>query len=63
MLDLTMNIPFFQRGDFPGVVQNSSEAVILANPWANGTIAAPFDQCDHLGSPFSRLIDAHGLYL
>jgi hypothetical protein len=46
MLDLTMNIPFFQRGDFPGVVQNGSEAIILADPWSNGTKAAPFDQCE-----------------
>ena len=46
MLDLTMNIPFFQRGDFPGVVQNGSEAIILADPWTNGTKAAPFDQCE-----------------
>ena len=44
MLDLTMNIPFFQRGDFPAVVQNGSEAIVLANPWINGTVAAPFDQ-------------------
>jgi hypothetical protein len=44
MLDLTLNIPFFQRGDFPAVVQNGSEAIILANPWMNGTTAAPFDQ-------------------
>jgi hypothetical protein len=46
MLDLTMNIPFFQRGNFPPVVQNGSEAIILANPWINGTTAAPFDQCE-----------------
>ena len=46
MLDLTMNMPFFQRGDFPGVVQNGSEAIILADPWTNGTKAAPFDQCE-----------------
>ena len=44
MLDLTMNIPFFERGNFPGVVQNGSEAIILADPWSNGTKAAPFDQ-------------------
>ena len=59
MLDLTMNIPFFQRGDFPGVVQNGSEAIILADPWTNGTKAAPFDQCDffffRLGSPLPPL--------
>jgi len=48
MLDLTMNIPFFQRGDFPGVVQNGSEAIILADPWSNGTKAAPFDQSFYL---------------
>ena len=55
MLDLTMNIPFFQRGDFPGVVQNGSEAIILGDPWSNGTKAAPFDQREfsffRLGSP------------
>ena len=52
MLDLTMNIPFFQRGDFPGVVQNGSEAIILADPWSNGTKAAPFDQCEFSFSPW-----------
>ena len=52
MLDLTMNIPFFQRGDFPGVVQNGSEAIILANPWSNGTKAAPFDQREFSFSPW-----------
>ena len=52
MLDLTMNIPFFQRGDFPGVVQNGSEAIILANPWSGGTKAAPFDQCKFFFSPW-----------
>ena len=51
MLDLTMNIPFFQRGDFPGVVQNGSEAIILENPWSGGTKAAPFDQCEFSFSP------------
>ncbi|KAF8151651.1 GH16 beta-1,3-glucan recognition protein [Crassisporium funariophilum] len=44
LLDLRMNEPFFERGDFPPVVQNGSEAVILTNPWINGTNAAPFDQ-------------------
>ncbi|KAJ3510675.1 hypothetical protein NLJ89_g4537 [Agrocybe chaxingu] len=44
MLDLRMNKPFFELGDFPHVVQNGSEAVILNNPWINGTTAAPFDQ-------------------
>jgi hypothetical protein len=45
-LQVNMGEPFFQRGNFPGVVQNGSEAIILENPWANGTIAAPFDQCE-----------------
>ena len=45
MLDINFNQPFFERGDFPGVVQNGSEAIILQNPWANGTDATPFDQC------------------
>ena len=66
MLDLTMNIPFFQRGDFPGVVQNGSEAIILADPWTNGTKAAPFDQCEfflfRLGSPLPPLF-FHPLYV
>lgn len=44
LLDLRINQPFFDRGDFPAVVQNGSEAVILQNPWVNGTKAAPFDQ-------------------
>jgi hypothetical protein len=52
MLDLTMNIPFFQRGEFPGVVQNGSEAIILADPWSNGTKAAPFDQRAFSFSPW-----------
>ncbi|KAH9475151.1 Beta-1,3-glucan-binding protein [Psilocybe cubensis] len=44
LLDLRINEPFFKRGDFPAVVQNGSEAVILDNPWKNGSNAAPFDQ-------------------
>ena len=55
MLDLTMNIPFFQRGDFPGVVQNGSEAIILENPWSGGTKAAPFDQREFFFLFFFRL--------
>lgn len=47
-LQVNMGEPFFQRGNFPGVVQNGSEAIILENPWANGTIAAPFDQSFYL---------------
>ena len=41
-----MNIDrsFWDLGSFPPVVQNGSEAVILTNPWVNGTKAAPFDQ-------------------
>ncbi|KAF7290354.1 GH16 beta-1 3-glucan recognition protein [Mycena chlorophos] len=35
---------FWQRGDFPSVVQNGSQSVVLENPWVNGTNAAPFDQ-------------------
>lgn len=36
---------FWDRGDFPPVIQNGSQTVILDNPWVNGTKAAPFDQC------------------
>lgn len=44
MLELNINEAFWDRGDFPAVVQNGSEVVALENPWANGTNAAPFDQ-------------------
>jgi hypothetical protein len=35
---------FWELGDFPPVVQNGSDSVVLQNPWVNGTKAAPFDQ-------------------
>ncbi|KXN83003.1 Beta-1,3-glucan-binding protein [Leucoagaricus sp. SymC.cos] len=44
LLDLRVKQSFWDRGDFPRVVQNGSEAVVLANPWANATKSAPFDQ-------------------
>ncbi|PPQ99378.1 hypothetical protein CVT24_009208 [Panaeolus cyanescens] len=44
MLDLRVKRSFFELGDFPGVVQNGTDAVILTNPWSNGTKTAPFDQ-------------------
>ncbi|KAJ4002310.1 GH16 beta-1,3-glucan recognition protein [Lentinula boryana] len=44
MLELNINEAFWDRGDFPAVVQNGSEVVALENPWINGTNAAPFDQ-------------------
>lgn len=44
LLDLRVKESFWDRGDFPRVVQNGSEAVILDNPWANATKSAPFDQ-------------------
>lgn len=44
MLELSFNEPFFSRGDFPSVVQNGSEPIVLQNPWINGTNATPFDQ-------------------
>jgi hypothetical protein len=44
MFMLKMEKSFWDLGDFPSVVQNGSEAIILKNPWANGTKAAPFDQ-------------------
>jgi hypothetical protein len=47
-LDLRMNVDFWKRGDFPAVVQNGSESIILENPWVNGTKAAPFDQSFYL---------------
>jgi beta-glucanase (GH16 family) len=44
MLELSFNEPFFSRGDFPSVVQNGTEPIVLQNPWVNGTNATPFDQ-------------------
>jgi hypothetical protein len=44
MLELRFNVPFFQRGEFPPVVQNGSDYIELKNPWVNGTVSAPFDQ-------------------
>lgn len=44
MLMLKLDKSFWDRGDFPPVVQNGSQTVILNNPWVNGTKAAPFDQ-------------------
>ncbi|KAJ2915247.1 hypothetical protein MD484_g5163, partial [Candolleomyces efflorescens] len=44
LLDLRFNQPFFDRGDFPDVINNGSGLAQLTNPWANGTNATPFDQ-------------------
>ena len=44
MLELKLNEPFWDRGDYPAVVQNGTDSVALENPWVNGTMAAPFDQ-------------------
>ncbi|KAF9074578.1 concanavalin A-like lectin/glucanase domain-containing protein [Rhodocollybia butyracea] len=44
MMDLEIKESFWDRGEFPAVVQNGSEVVALQNPWVNGTNAAPFDQ-------------------
>ncbi|KAJ3709737.1 glycoside hydrolase family 16 protein [Lentinula guzmanii] len=39
-LELNINEAFWDRGDFPAVVQNGSEVVALQDPWINGTKAA-----------------------
>ncbi|KAE9391681.1 hypothetical protein BT96DRAFT_301422 [Gymnopus androsaceus JB14] len=44
LLFLKLHEPFFERGDFPSVVQNGSQSEMLQNPWVNGTNAAPFNQ-------------------
>jgi len=44
MLELSFNEPFFTRGDFPSVVENGTEPIVLQNPWINGTDSTPFDQ-------------------
>ncbi|KAI0033592.1 glycoside hydrolase family 16 protein [Vararia minispora EC-137] len=51
MLDLSFNIPFFQRGDFPASVSNASQEIILKNPWLGRGNSAPFDQ------PFYLILD------
>lgn len=48
MLELSFNEPFFTRGNFPSVVQNGTEPIVLQNPWINGTNATPFDQREPL---------------
>jgi len=45
---MKFNEPFWNHGDFPAVVQNGTEMVILNNPWINGTAATPFDQSFYL---------------
>ncbi|KAF5353816.1 hypothetical protein D9758_010572 [Tetrapyrgos nigripes] len=44
MMDLRVKKGFWDRGDFPAVVQNGSDVIALQDPWVNGTKAAPFDQ-------------------
>lgn len=43
---MTLNIDqsFWDRGDFPQVVNNGSDYIALNNPWVNGSPAAPFDK-------------------
>ncbi|RPD53558.1 glycoside hydrolase family 16 protein [Lentinus tigrinus ALCF2SS1-7] len=44
-LYVNFNEPFFERGDFPPVVQNDTDFIATPNPWKNGTKnVAPFDQ-------------------
>jgi hypothetical protein len=35
---------FFDRGDFPSIIQNGSQQVVLPNPWEGRGNNAPFDQ-------------------
>ncbi|KAK7018373.1 GH16 beta-1 3-glucan recognition protein [Favolaschia claudopus] len=44
MYEIKLSKSFWDFGDFPPVVQNGTESVVLQNPWVNGTKAAPFDQ-------------------
>ncbi|KAJ7244325.1 hypothetical protein C8J57DRAFT_1364526, partial [Mycena rebaudengoi] len=44
MLELKFKMLFWERGDFPNVVQNGRKSTIPGNPWVNGTKTAPFDQ-------------------
>ena len=51
MLALSIKESFWDRGDFPEVVNNGSDYIALKNPWVNGTLAAPFDKrtCSFFG--------------
>ncbi|KDQ58168.1 glycoside hydrolase family 16 protein [Jaapia argillacea MUCL 33604] len=51
MLDLRFNVPFFDRGNFPPVVTNGTDKIVLQNPWVHGTADAPFDK------PFYLIMD------
>ena len=44
MMTVNINKPFWDRGDFPQVINNGSDYIALKNPWANGSPAAPFDK-------------------
>jgi len=44
MLDFKIKQPFWKRGDFPGVIRNGTDDIVLSNPWEDGSKAAPFDQ-------------------
>lgn len=46
ILDMRFNKKsFFERGDFPPTILNNTNVpVVLTNPWAGGTRAAPFDK-------------------
>ena len=44
MMVLNINKSFWDRGEFPQVINNGSEYIALTNPWTNGTLAAPFDK-------------------
>jgi hypothetical protein len=43
-VDLRFDMPFFERGDFPQVITNGTEQIVLQNPWIHGPNSAPFDQ-------------------
>jgi beta-glucanase (GH16 family) len=43
-VDLRFDVPFFERGDFPQVITNGTEQIVLQNPWIHGPNSAPFDQ-------------------
>ncbi|KAF8996472.1 concanavalin A-like lectin/glucanase [Hymenopellis radicata] len=44
MFETKIKQSFWDRGEFPPVILNGSESIVLEDPWVNGTKAAPFDQ-------------------
>ncbi|KAJ7262543.1 hypothetical protein C8J57DRAFT_1513545 [Mycena rebaudengoi] len=61
MCQIKLIKPFWERSDFPNVVQNGTQSIIMENPRVNGTKAAPFDQSAPRG--FLQAMDQYPSWL